>query len=155
MTPQEFVRRLAKNGWKIACAESCTGGLFAKTVTDVPGASEVFEYGAVVYSNRVKSQLLSVRPETIRLHTEISEEVARELAKNITIIASSDFGVGITGLAGPGGGTPEHPVGQVFVCVYRREDDAFFPRELSLTGSRVEIRQKTVDAVYEIWNEIL
>lgn len=154
MTPQELVCRLAKTGRKIASAESCTGGLFAKTVTDIPGSSEVFEYGAIVYSNRVKSQLLSVRPETILLHTEISKEVARELAKNITLIASSDFGVSFTGLAGPNG-IPEHPVGQVFVCIYRNEDNTFFSRELSLTGSREEIRQKAVDAAFEMLNEIL
>ena len=100
------VRELEKAGKTLATAESCTGGLLAKRITDVSGASQVFEMGAVTYANRIKEKVLGVSHETLEAHGAVSEETAREMARGIRRAADSDLGVGITGIAGPGGGTP-------------------------------------------------
>lgn len=111
------VRELGKAGKTLATAESCTGGLLAKRITDVSGASQVFEMGAVTYANRIKEKVLSVSHETLEAHGAVSEETAREMARGIRLAAGSDLGVGITGIAGPGGGTPEKPVGLVYIAL--------------------------------------
>ena len=115
------VRELGKAGETLATAESCTGGLLAKRITDVSGASQVFEMGAVTYANRIKEKVLSVSHETLEAHGAVSEETAREMARGIRRAAGSDLGVGITGIAGPGGGTPEKPVGLVYIALCDRE----------------------------------
>lgn len=111
------VRELGKAGKTLATAESCTGGLLAKRITDVSGASQVFEMGAVTYANRIKEKVLGVSHETLEAHGAVSEETAREMARGIRRAADSDLGVGITGIAGPGGGTPEKPVGLVYIAL--------------------------------------
>lgn len=111
------VRELGKAGKTLATAESCTGGLLAKRITDVSGASQVFEMGAVTYANRIKEKVLGVSHETLEAHGAVSEETAREMARGIRLAAGSDLGVGITGIAGPGGGTPEKPVGLVYIAL--------------------------------------
>lgn len=111
------VRELEKAGKTLATAESCTGGLLAKRITDVSGASQVFEMGAVTYANRIKEKVLGVSHETLEAHGAVSEETAREMARGIRLAADSDLGVGITGIAGPGGGTPEKPVGLVYIAL--------------------------------------
>ena len=111
------VRELEKAGKTLATAESCTGGLLAKRITDVSGASQVFEMGAVTYANRIKEKVLGVSHQTLEAHGAVSEETAREMARGIRRAADSDLGVGITGIAGPGGGTPEKPVGLVYIAL--------------------------------------
>ena len=111
------VRELEKAGKTLATAESCTGGLLAKRITDVSGASQVFEMGAVTYANRIKEKVLGVSHETLEAHGAVSEETAREMARGIRRAADSDLGIGITGIAGPGGGTPEKPVGLVYIAL--------------------------------------
>lgn len=111
------VRELLKAGKTLATAESCTGGLLSKRITDVSGASQVFEMGAVTYANRIKEQVLGVSHETLEAHGAVSPETAREMAQGIRLAAGSDLGVGITGIAGPGGGTPEKPVGLVYIAL--------------------------------------
>lgn len=99
----------------VVTAESCTGGMLSQQLTDVPGSSAYFLQGFVVYSNESKSKLLNVPPEVISRHGAVSEEVARLLAGNARIAAGSDFALSITGIAGPGGGTAEKPVGLVYI----------------------------------------
>lgn len=101
----------------LAVAESCTGGLIASRVTDVPGASEYFREGLVVYSNAAKQRLLGVPAELLAAHGAVSEPVARTMAENVRARAGADFGLATTGIAGPSGGTPEKPVGLVYVAV--------------------------------------
>ena len=109
------VLRLARErGLHIACAESCTGGLVSAALTDVPGASDVFAGGVVSYSDDVKTGVLSVTPELIRIHGAVSPEVARAMAEGALRIASADIAVSATGIAGPGGGSEEKPVGLVW-----------------------------------------
>ena len=101
----------------VATAESCTGGLVAKRITDLPGSSAVFEMGAVTYSNRIKTKLLGVPEEMLREYGAVSEPVAKAMAEGVRDASGSTLGIGITGIAGPGGGTKEKPVGLVYVAL--------------------------------------
>ena len=111
------VAGLKEKGMKLATAESCTGGLLAKRLTDVPGASQVFELGAVTYANRVKHMLLGVPDQMLEEFGAVSEPVARAMAEGVRAKAGSDLGIGITGIAGPDGGTKEKPVGLVYIAM--------------------------------------
>ncbi len=117
------VKLLRDNNMKLSLAESCTGGMLSQAVTSVPGASEIFELGICCYSDRIKINELGVSKDIIEKHSAVSREVALALAKGIALKAGADIGVGITGYAGPGGGTDQKPVGTVFVCVYYGPDD--------------------------------
>ena len=118
----------------IAVAESCTGGLLASRLTDVPGSSEYVDRGVVCYSNQSKIDLAGVPPPIIEQHGAVSEPVARAMAEGIKSRAGTRIGVGITGIAGPGGGTPEKPVGTVAVAV--AVDDEVRVRTFQFIGSR-------------------
>jgi nicotinamide-nucleotide amidase len=105
----------------VAAAESCTGGLLAATMTSIPGASDVFERGFVTYSNAAKSEMLGVPFWLIERHGAVSEDVARAMAGGALTHSHADLAVGITGIAGPDGGTPEKPVGLVYFAAGRRD----------------------------------
>ena len=109
------VAMLKERNMTVATAESCSGGLLAKRITDIPGSSSVFEMGAVTYANRIKTQLLGVPEEMLAEHGAVSEPVAAAMAQGIRKAAGSDIGIGITGVAGPDGGTEEKPVGMIYV----------------------------------------
>ena len=117
-TLEEVVGKLLKaKGWTIATAESCTGGLLCDRLTDVPGASAYVQGGIVAYANHIKIAVLGVDPRAIEEYGAVSEEVARQMASQVRDRFRADIGVGITGIAGPGGGTPEKPVGTVWIAV--------------------------------------
>lgn len=101
----------------LALAESCTGGLIADRLTDVPGSSVFFERGLITYSNKSKEELLKVPPEIIRRHGAVSEETAVLMAEGVRKLAKTDLGLAVTGIAGPDGGTEEKPVGSVFIAI--------------------------------------
>ena len=111
------VSELKKAGKKLATAESCTGGMLAKRITDIPGSSAVFETGCVTYANCVKERLLGVPHETLVTYGAVSEQTARAMAEGIVRESGADIGVGITGIAGPDGGTEEKPVGLVYIAL--------------------------------------
>lgn len=111
------VAELKKQGKTLATAESCTGGLLAKRITDVSGSSAVFEMGCVTYANRIKEKLLGVPHETLEQYGAVSEQTARAMAEGIVRESGADVGVGITGIAGPEGGTKEKPVGLVYIAL--------------------------------------
>lgn len=114
---RELVRELASRRLRIACAESCTGGLCAKRLTDIPGSSAVLDGSIVTYANSVKERFVCVSRETLAAHGAVSKETALEMADGVRRLFSSDIGISTTGIAGPDGGTPEKPVGTVFVAV--------------------------------------
>jgi nicotinamide-nucleotide amidase len=111
------VRLLTAQKKTLALAESCTGGNIAHRVTNVPGASAVFLGSVVSYANDVKEKFLGVRPETLQEHGAVSEMVAREMVEGARKKFGSDFAIAVTGIAGPAGGTPEKPVGTVFIAL--------------------------------------
>ena len=112
-----IVDRLTERGETLALAESCTGGFLAHRVTNVPGASAVFLAGFVTYANATKERALGVDPALIRAHGAVSEEVARAMAEGARLFARADYALATTGIAGPGGGTEQKPVGTVFIAL--------------------------------------
>jgi len=131
---------LLEAGKTVATAESCTGGLIAKRLTDIPGSSAVVKGGFVTYTNEMKIALLGVCPETIAQYTELSEQTAREMARGARVRTGADIAVSTTGLAGPGGGTDACPVGTVFVGVSREDGEEVVRLTLSPDRSREYIR---------------
>lgn len=111
------VQYLRAKDLTLATAESCTGGLLSKRITDMPGASEVFGLGVCTYSNEMKEKILGVSHESLEAYGAVSPEVAREMAEGVRRLSKADIGVGITGIAGPGGGTPEKPVGLIYIAI--------------------------------------
>ena len=112
-----IVKLLAQRNQTLAVAESCTGGLLADRITNVPGASAVFLAGYVCYANQAKIGMLDVDPQLIEKHGAVSEQVARALAEHARACAKSDYALATTGVAGPSGGSPEKPVGTVYVAL--------------------------------------
>jgi nicotinamide-nucleotide amidase len=131
-------------GLTIAAAESCTGGLLMSRLTDVPGSSAYVDRGVVCYSDRAKVDLLGVPAELIAEHGAVSEPVARAMAEGVRALAGSDVGIGITGIAGPGGGTPDKPVGTVTVAVSLAEN--LWVRTFNFFGGRDMVKFQSTQA---------
>jgi len=127
-------------GLRAATAESCTGGLVAAAITEVAGASDVFERGFVVYSNAAKVQLLGVAESTLRAHGAVSRETAVELAQGALAHSEADIAVSVTGVAGPGGGTAQKPVGLVHFACARRSGGVLSAERRFGALTRAEIR---------------
>lgn len=136
---QAVVHALQARGKTLATAESCTGGLVSSMITSVPGASEVFPGGFATYANEAKAALLGVSEETLGSFGAVSEQTAREMAQGARDRFASDMAVAITGIAGPGGGTEEKPVGLVYIAL--AQQSGVQVRELRLRGSRDRIRR--------------
>ena len=114
----QLVQRLLEKGWRISFAESCTGGLAAAGIVDIPGSSGVLDLSIVTYANEAKVRYAAVDPEDIAAYGVVSEPVARQMAEGIANAANAQVGVGISGIAGPGGATPGKPVGTVCFGFY-------------------------------------
>ena len=132
----------------LAAAESCTGGWIAKTLTDLSGSSAWFEAGVVSYSNEAKMSLLGVRRETLERSGAVSEETALEMVSGALDRMHADVAVAVTGIAGPTGGTPEKPVGTVWIG-WRRRGGAARAQLFHFTGDREAVRRQTVAAALE------
>jgi nicotinamide-nucleotide amidase len=132
---------------KLAVAESCTGGMLGERITSIPGSSDVFLGGVIAYDNELKKKLLGVRGEDLERHGAVSEEVALQMASGVRDTTGADVGVSVTGIAGPGGGTPEKPVGLVWVAVHGSDAKA---RRFHVGGDRTEIRQRAAQAALEM-----
>ena len=144
------VRGLKEQGKTIAFAESCTGGLLAKRITDISGASEVFGYGCVTYWNEAKMQVLGVKPETIERYTEVSQQCALEMARGVRKLSGASVGVSTTGYAGPTGGTEEHPVGTVFIGLSWEGGETVFCPERRPTRSREQVRRAAANHAFDL-----
>lgn len=125
-----LVRRLAEQGRTIATAESCTGGLIAESLTRIPGASAVFGYGWVTYANEAKHDLLGVPWDILNVYGAVSEQTVLAMASGARQRAGSDVAIAVSGIAGPGGGSPEKPVGMVWIAWARRDGSAYAERLL-------------------------
>ena len=136
-------QQLLAQGLTIACAESCTGGLLTSRLTDIAGSSAYVMGSVVSYTNRIKETLVGVQHETLLAHGAVSEETAREMAEGIRRAIKTDIGVGITGIAGPGGGTKEKPVGLVFIAVSGPRGTMV--KENHFSGTRTEVKRQTTD----------
>ena len=141
------IGRCRELGLKLAVAESCTGGLIGERITNIPGSSEIFVGGVIAYDNSVKVSQLDVSPQTLERGGAVSEEVALEMAAGVKRRLEADVGISVTGIAGPGGGTKEKPVGLVWIAVDATEAKA---RRFHLIGDRAEIRQRAAQAALEM-----
>jgi len=144
---------LVTRGYQVAVAESCTGGLLAGRITEVSGSSAYFDRGVVCYSNAAKVALAGVPASLIEEHGAVSEAVARALARGIAQACGAQVGIGVTGIAGPTGGTPEKPVGTVHIACFAPEGE--WHRLLQLTGSRHSIRERSVAAALDLTRRLL
>ena len=143
----KIVRLLTGRKQTLAVAESCTGGYISHRITNVPGASAVFSAGLVTYANEAKQKFLGVRAETLAQHGAVSEAVAREMAEGALRAAGSDYSIAVTGIAGPGGGTPEKPVGTVFISVASARETRVF-RHFN-PGDRLAFKELTSQQALE------
>jgi nicotinamide-nucleotide amidase len=145
----EILALCRKAGLRLATAESCTGGLIAAVLTDIPGSSDVFERGFVTYSNEAKSELLGVPADLIAKHGAVSREVAEAMARGALANSHADIAVAVTGVAGPGGGTSEKPVGLVHLAGARGGRVIHRPIRLGDIG-RSQIREASVAEAFRL-----
>jgi len=136
------VRLLTKYDLTVTTAESCTGGLLAGRLVNVPGASEVFRQGFITYSNKAKRKQLDVSKTTLRKYGAVSEQTAKEMATGGVFATDADICIAVTGVAGPDGGTPEKPVGLVYIACYMK--DSVQVEEYHFNGNREKVREQTV-----------
>ena len=149
----EIGQRLRALGQTFSTAESCTGGNIATVATSVPGSSEYFKGGIVAYSNEVKVRLLDVRPETLAVHGAVSEETVREMAKGAMESLKTDYAVATSGIAGPGGGSKEKPVGTIWMAAVSRKKLLTF-RQNGDDGREKNVARATENAL-KLLNRLL
>ena len=140
---------LIERGSSVSAAESCTGGLILSTLTDCAGSSAYVEGGLVTYSNEAKMRMLKVREETLVAHGAVSEAVAAEMALGARALFDTDYALSVTGIAGPGGGTAEKPVGLAFIGLAGRDGVVRVERHV-WDGDRVENKVRSVEAALRL-----
>lgn len=144
----KIAKILVKKKLTISAAESCTGGMISSAITDIPGSSKYFKMGVVAYSNEAKISILGVKKQTIKDHGAVSQETALELAENVRRIASSSIGIGITGIAGPSGGTSTKPNGTVFIAISLPHHSYF--KKFIFHGNRLKVRKLARNACFKL-----
>ena len=144
------VHGLKEKGMTIAFAESCTGGLLAKRITDISGASQVFGYGCVTYWNEAKMLVLGVKQETIDTYTEVSAQCALEMARGVRKLSGASIGVSTTGYAGPTGGTEENPVGTVFIGLSWEGGETVLRPDRRYMRSREQVRRSAASHAFDL-----
>jgi nicotinamide-nucleotide amidase len=146
-------RSLSGAGRSLATAESCTGGLLGHLITEIAGSSEYFKMGVVTYSNEAKMQLIGVSGETLASHGAVSRETVEEMACGVRALAGSHYGVSISGIAGPSGGTPEKPVGTVHIAVSC--DKGVYWKRFRFPGTRSQVKRRSAHAALTMLHRIL
>lgn len=139
-----LIKTFSAQNLLVATAESCTGGLIAASLTEIAGSSAVVDCGFVTYSNEAKTALLDVPAALIESHGAVSEEVARSMANGALLKSRADYVVAVTGIAGPGGGTEDKPVGLVYIAVRQREKETVVSKNLFGEIDRDAVRENTV-----------
>ena len=150
---EAVVRKLKEAGMTVTTVESCTGGLLSATLVDVSGASDVFYQGVVTYANEAKVRLVGVKEATLQAHGAVSEETAREMAEGGAKAANADAALAVTGIAGPGGGTKEKPVGLEYIGCY--VNGKTIVKKNLFTGNRREVREQAVETALKLLLECL
>jgi len=145
---QNISKKFIDQNFHLGVAESCTGGLLAKKITDESGSSAWFDCGFITYSNESKTRLLGVNKEAIVEFGAVSREVAQEMAIGVQKNSRAIFSISITGIAGPDGGSPEKPVGTVYIC-FAFKGSVMKDYKLELSGERSSIREQTVSFIIE------
>ena len=129
--PKLLIKMLEKKGMKVATAESCTGGLISKLLTDEAGVSEVFDCGVCSYANHIKEKVLGVSSENLEEYGAVSPQVAAQMAEGVRILADADMGISTTGISGPSGGSIQKPVGTVFIGISTKGATRIFKGDFS------------------------
>jgi len=144
---------LRKKSLTLSVSESCTGGKVGDIITDVPGSSDYFLGGVVSYSNQAKRDILKVSPTTLRRKGAVSEEIALQMASGVRVALRSDIGIGITGIAGPTGGTSKKPVGLVYIAI--SSESGTVCRRYLFKGSRGEVKAQAARVALSILRDFL
>lgn len=147
---EAVLEALRNKNYTVCTAESCTGGLISKTLTDVAGCSDVVVGGVVSYSNEVKEKVLGVKGQTLERYGAVSEETAREMCIGAARLCGADVAVSVTGIAGPGGGSDEKPVGTVCFGLYVKGEVETTTKHFDPALSRAEIREETLFYALEL-----
>ena len=150
---ERIIREFTAKNLHLSLAESCTGGYISHMITNISGASKVFNRGIVSYSNEAKIEVLKVDAGDIEKHGAVSEQVAYQMAKNVREQSGAEIGIGITGIAGPTGGTPEKPVGLVYVG-YSTENSTTVDR-YNFATSRIDFKKKVLEKVIVFLKEFI
>jgi len=150
-----ILEKCRKRGLKLATAESCTGGMISSCFTEIPGSSDVFDRGFATYSNAAKHEMLGVDLGLINTHGAVSEPVVQSMAKGAIEHSRAGISVAVTGVAGPGGGTANKPVGLVHIAVSSNFNQLTRHQACHFTGTRSEIRQQTVTWALVLLNDAL
>jgi nicotinamide-nucleotide amidase len=150
---EKIIKTYTAKNLKIAIAESCTGGYISHMVTNIPGASKVFERGIVCYSNQAKIDLLNVDCKSLEIHGAVSENVVNQLANNIRTLSNVNIGIGISGIAGPTGGTPEKPVGTVYIGFSTEEETQ--ANRFDFKADRIMFKKMVLDKIIEYLEQIV
>ena len=146
---RDVVKVCEVNKFYLSTAESCTGGLIAGCITEIPGASDILHYGLVAYANEAKTNLLGVKKDVLLQFGAVSEEVSKQMAEGALALSNANISVSVTGIAGPDGGTKKKPVGLVHFSIARRNKNTFHDCEV-FEGNRSEIRMQTVEKALEL-----
>lgn len=148
----KIVDNLVREQIKIAFAESCTGGFISHMFTNVSGVSKTFDRSIICYSNASKVELLDVNPKIIERYGAVSSEVAKELAFNIRMLSRVEIGIGITGIAGPTGGTDEKPVGLVFIGFSTKDET--FVKKFQFDTDRIDFKKRVLEKVLDYFENL-
>jgi PncC family amidohydrolase len=143
----------AKKGIFITTAESCTGGLIASSIVSISGSSNIFKSSFITYSNQMKTKLLNIDSEIIEINGAVSEIVATKMAKNILDVLEADISIAVTGIAGPGGGSKNKPVGLVWIAIGNK--NLTITEKFLFSGNRLDVRQKTTLEALKLANSVI
>lgn len=149
MLEEKAVTKLKEKQLKLATAESCTGGLIAAMVTSIAGSSEIFDRGFVTYSNQSKMDMLGVQPQTLEKYGAVSAQTAEEMVAGALENSLADIAISVTGVAGPGGGSPDKPVGTVYIGVGTKDWQTSEAIKYQFEGTRTRIRELTAQESFE------
>ena len=149
---EKIVKLFSQKNIQIAVAESCTGGYVSNMITNISGASAIFERGIICYSNKAKIELLDINPDSLEEHGAVSDVIVKQLANNIRIKSKVNIGIGISGIAGPTGGSPEKPVGLVYIG-FSTETGITIEKYIFKTD-RINFKQKVLEKVIQYLESI-